>query len=532
MMLDLLIKNAFVIDGTGAPAFKADIGVKSGKIVLETDGLSAKETIEAEGKYLCPGFIDAHSHGDLVLGTDYGRLCKTSQGITTEICGQCGTSMFPVVAEYEEELKGVLSVGTFQFPSELSSFTSFEKYAEYADKQKLTTNVKVMVGHGSLRVAVMGFQNRKSNPKELEEMKKLLREAMEQGAMGISSGLIYSPSCYAETEELVELAKVVSEFGGIYATHMRNESYDVVKSVEEALRIGKEADVPVFISHHKACGIANWGLPEKTLQLIERAKKDGRTVTIDQYPYLASMTNINVVVPPKYFADGVEMLGEKAKNPSYRAKMKEEILNPETDFENQYLNCGGWENIMISSLPETPQYNGMTFAEAAEQRGQDGFDAYFDLLSENHGVGVCIYFSMCEGDLCRIFKSPDTVIGTDGICRAMDEKAHPRAWGSFPHAINYFCREKKLMSLEEVIHKSTLLTAERTGLDKKGAVKDSWDADLLVFDYDNLYDRAEYKHSNVLCDGIEYVLVGGEIVYCEKKLTGAFPGRLIRHKKF
>ncbi len=529
-MLDVLIKGAVVIDGTGAPGYRGTIGVKDGKIVLNPALYEAKNVIDANGLYLCPGFIDAHSHGDMVLGQDYAMLCKVSQGITTEIAGQCGTSMFPVVPGQEEGLKGILSVGALSFPDEFSDYTSFEKYASYVEKTKQATNIKILAGHSSLRHSVMGFQSRKATSEEINQMKIRLREAMEHGALGMSSGLIYSPSCFADTEELIELAKVVGEYGGIYATHMRNESYDVVKSVEEALRIGREANVPVFISHHKVCGIKNWNLSKETLQLIEKAIAEGQRVTLDQYPYLASMTNINVVVPPKYFVNGIEKLAESVKDLQLRKQIKMEILNPETDFENQYLNCGGWENIMISSLPNTPEYDGMTFAEAAKIRNQDGFDTYFDLLAENNGTGVCIYFSMCEEDLCRIFMNENTVVGTDGLCRAMEEKAHPRSWGSFPHAICYFHKEKKLLSLEAMIHKCTKLPAERAMLEKKGAILEGWDADLLLFDYERLKDRAEYKQSNALSDGIEYVMVGGEIVYQNKQMTGKYPGKLIRHK--
>lgn len=529
-MLDILIKNASIVDGTKAPIYIGDVGIKDGKIVL--DGLpdAAEQVIDATGLHLTPGFIDMHSHGDLPLGHDFAKLCKVSQGITTEIAGQCGASMFPVTPEHEEELKGVVSVGTVDYPKEFGDYTTFEKYTSYVDRTDLAANIKILVGHSSLRVAVMGYQNRKCTSEELEQMKTLLREAMEHGAMGMSSGLIYPPSCYADTEELIELAKVVGEYGGIYATHMRNESYDLIKSVKEALLVGKEAGVPVSISHHKACGIPNWNLSVESLRLIREAQEAGQKVTVDQYPYLASMTNINAVVPPKYFDEGVEGLGEKVKDPKIRESIKKDILNPDTDFENQYLNCGGWEHIMISSLPMTPEYDGMTFAEVAKKRGQDGFDAYFDILAANRGRGVCIYFSMCEEDLCRIFLFPDTVVGTDGLCRAMDEKGHPRAWGTFPHAICYFQKEKKLLSLEEMIYKITLLPAQRAMLEKKGAIKDGWDADLLLIDYDRLKDMSEYRESNVVTEGMEYVIVGGEIVYHDKKLTGANPGRLIRHK--
>jgi N-acyl-D-amino-acid deacylase len=360
-------------------------------------------------------------------------------------------------------------------------------------------------------------------------MKSAVREAMEHGAFGISSGLIYSPSCFADTDELIELCKVVAEYGGVYETHMRNESDNVVESVKEAIRIGREAGLPVCISHHKVQGRPNWGLSAETLKLIDEAVASGQKVTTDQYPYLASMTSMNAIIPPAYFGDNLRGLTEKLKNPDIRAKVKAEILNPETGFENQYINCGGFENIMIAALPQTPEYDGMTISEVSDAYGKDVFEMLFDLLVKNECIGSCIYFSMCEEDMCRIFMDPNTVVGTDGIYTFRGQKAHPRAWGTFPHAICYFHKQKQLVSLPEMIRKITLLPAQRAMIANKGAIKEGWDADLVVFDYDKLEDKADYSNTDIKCEGIEYVIVNGQVVYHDKKLTGRYPGRLIRH---
>ena len=365
----------------------------------------------------------------------------------------------------------------------------------------------------------------------LEQMKMLLREAMEQGSLGLSSGLIYAPGCYADREELTELCRVVAEYGGIYTSHMRNESDDVVNGVKEALTIGREAGVPVFISHHKICGVPNWGKSVETLKLVEEARQAGQQVTLDQYPYLASMTNMSAVVPPDHFGEGAaalaRRLGERGKGDGLWRKIAGEIENRQ-DFENQYRNCGGWEHILISSLPETKEYEGMTVAEAARRMGRDGTDTYLELFVRNKGRGNFIYFSMCEEDLCRIFQNPNVCVGTDGLCRGMEEKGHPRAWSSFPHAIAYFQKEKKLLTLEEMIHKITLLPAQRTFLEGRGAIRDGWAADLVILDYDHLEDRADYLHSNVPAGGIDCVLVNGQIVYQDGRLTGKTPGQLLR----
>lgn len=529
-MLDFLIKNATIVDGTGAPAYRGSVGIADGKIVMNPSG-EAAQVIDAEGLHLTPGFVDIHSHGDIVLGEDYGRLCKVSQGVTTEVGGQCGSSMFPINPEELEDAQTVLSVCRTEFPAEMKNWTSFAKYKEYVATLPLSANIKLLVGHSMLRLAAMGLANRRPTAQEPEKMKELLREAMEQGALGMSSGLIYTPSCYAETEELIELAKVVGEYGGIYATHMRNESNGVVQSVQEALRIGREAGVPVLISHHKACGRPNWGLPKKTLQLIAEANAAGMTVTADQYPYTASMTHLKMCVPPKYFALGADGLTELLQDPAKRAAIKAEILDPATEFENQYINCGGFENIFISSLPETPQYAGMFVTEAAEKMGKDPFEAYFDLLVMNKTIGNGIYYSMCDEDLCNIITGPDTVVGSDGICRGFTETTHPRAWGTFPHAICFYVKQKGVLTLEQMIRKMTSLPAQRAMLEGKGVIADGYDADLVLFDYNKLEDKATYTDSNALTEGIEAVIVNGRIVYQDGKLTDAAPGKLILHHK-
>lgn len=529
-MLDILFKNITIVDGTKAPAYIGNVGVKDGKIVMDGVTDNAEHTVDGTGLHISPGFIDAHSHGDGIYGTDFWRMCKISQGITTEITGQCGSSMFPVRADHADELKRMLSLICRNYPSEYGTFTSFKNYLNYVNNLNLAANAKQLIGHGSLRVAVMGYQNRKCNRQELEAMKAAIREAMENGALGMSSGLIYSPSCFADTDELVELCKVVSEYGGVYETHMRNESFDVVNGVKEALKIGKEAKIPVFISHHKIQGRPYWGDSIKTLQLIDEAIEKGQEVTIDEYPYLASMTNMNAIIPPKYFSNNLIGLTEMLKDADTRVKIKDDIENPMSVFENQYINCGGWDNIQIASMPKTPKYDGMMLSDVATEYGKDGFETLFDLLVKNECSGTCIYYSMCDEDLCRIFKNPNTVVGTDGLYSFKGEKSHPRAWGTFPHAICHFVKEKKIVSLEEMIHKITLLPAERTRIEGKGAIKDGWDADLVVFDYDKLIDKASYNNPDELSEGIEFVLVNGEIVYNNKQMTGEYPGKLLLHR--
>ncbi len=531
-MYDLLIKNAMIIDGTGKPAFAGCVASEQGKIKVLPEGCGdeAKTVIDAKGMYVSPGFIDPHSHGDVPLGKTFNSVSKISQGITTHIAGQCGFSMFPVNPKTLHLMQEGMAIFTDTFPEEMETFTTFENYLKYASKLKIPENVKFLAGHVSLRIAAMGFDNRKPTQEEMDHMKSMLREAMEHGAMGLCSGLIYIPSVYADVEEFVELCKVVAEYDGVYTTHMRNESGDVLKSIAEAIEVGRRSGCRVHISHLKVCGKPNWGLSKQIIETIKKAQDEGIRVTADQYPYTASMTHLNVCIPPKYFTKGISGMVEILKDPAMREQIKEEIRT-DSSYENQYLNCGGFEGVFVSRCAATPEYEGMTIAEAAKKHNMDEFDLFFDLLIRNNGVASAIYFCMCEEDVFNIIRFDSVMPGTDGIVKSEKERAHPRAYGTFPRAINYFVKENHILPLEAMIHKMTGLTAEKTMLDGKGVIADGMDADLVVFNYDTVRDTADFMESSRLADGIEYVIVAGQVVYHDKQLTGATPGKIILHHK-
>ncbi len=530
-MFDLLIKNATVIDGTGKPAFSASVAAKDGKIkVLPADcSDGAKTVIDGTGLNVSPGFIDAHSHGDVPLGKQFASLCKISQGITTHVAGQCGFSMFPVNPANLNLMQAGMAIFTDTFPREMETFTTFENWLKYALTLKIPENIAFLVGHVSLRIAAMGFENRKPTRDELERMKSMLREAMENGAFGMSTGLIYIPSVYAEIDEIVELCKVIKEYDGVYTTHMRNESGNVLKSIEEALEVARRSGCRLHISHLKVCGKPYWGLSAKMIKLINNARAEGIRVTADQYPYTASMTHLNVCIPPKYFTKGISGMVEYLKDPAMRKQIKEEILDPKTPFENQYINCDGFDHIFVSSCTATPEYEGKFIGDSAKETGKDPFDVFFDIMLRNNGVASALYFCMSDDDVFRIIKDDSVMVGTDGIVKAEHERSHPRAYGTFPRALSYFVREKHVLPLETMVHKMTGLTAEKMMLPGKGIIADGYDADLVVFNYDTVRDTADFVDSDRLADGIEYVIVGGKIVYKEKKLTGAHPGKIILH---
>ena len=526
--MDIVIKNAKIIDGSGKAAYNGTIGVSNGKFVLHGDMENAACVIDATGKYVAPGFIDAHSHGDELLGADdFGELCKVNQGVTTQIVGQCGISSAPTSGKIKcdplispenmnDELVGLTQLGL-----------SWTEYMQFARKVPKVTNYKFFVGFNTIRAAVMGFDNRKPTASELEQMRSLLREAMEAGAVGMSSGLIYVPGTYADTDELVEVAKAMASYGGIYATHMRNESDDLLSSVQEAIEIGRRASVAVNISHFKVMGRRNWGKHKQAIKVIEQARAEGIDVTCDQYPYDCSMTYYTPCIPPWHFSDGIDALIEKLKSESFRRQLREEICSPETDFENWYINTGGWDGITICTSPCVPEAEGLTIAAYAEKIGKDPFDAYFDLVIENKGLGTAIYHSISDDDVADIIRLPYVMVGSDGIVNRRSEKCHPRGWGTMVRAICFFCKDRNVLSLEELIYRMTGLTAERFSLYGKGYIREGYDADLVVFDYDNLRDNATYANPTALADGIDYVIIKGKIVYRDHKLTDERLGEVL-----
>ena len=522
-MLDMLIQNATIVDGSGAPRRTGNIGIRKGKLVMSPENGSAKTVIDAAGRIVCPGFIDAHSHGDRILGTHDNALFRTAQGITTELCGNCGSSEAPVDPNNKVAFHG----GRHDW-SEMVNWGTFEGFLQSAEKMALTTNARFYVGHHNLRKIVMGMENRYATSKELDAMKGLLRECMEAGAGGFSSGLIYAPGSYAGQEELAALAEVIVPFDGVYATHMRNESRYLIESVTETIDVGRRAGCRVDISHHKAVGKPNWGKTKTTLELIRKANEDGIMVTCDQYPYERCMTILTACISTKHIAAGTN-LRESLKDPAFRAMLRKEMEDPNSDYDNYYLNSNGWGGVFVADAPNNPDANGLFISEYAEKLNQDPFETYFDLLMNNPRVWA-VYCTMNEDDVCDVIKAPYTVVGTDGCNYYWSETGHPRSSSTYPHAINYFVKEKKVLTLEEMIHKMSGSPAERLNVANKGLLKDGYDADLVIFDYDRLKDTATYVETHKQPEGIDYVIVNGEIVYKDMEFTGIHAGRVIRHR--
>ena len=534
MKYQLLIKNAQVIDGTGTAPYQKDIAVLSGKILTDPDPeCPAEEVIDASGLALVPGFIDAHCHEDETLGNEASTLSKLSQGITTVSCGNCGESYFPVpkdpgrLAIMKQAKAEYLAAPDCGYKDIFDTFTSFSAYRKYIENRPTAYNYTMMTGHGTLRISVMGMDNRKPTDREMDEMKALLRESMEHGSRGLSTGLIYAPECYADEEEITELCKVVAEYDGYYAVHLRNEGGEFVEAVEEAIRTARNAGCRLNLSHHKTCGKENWGKTVTTLQMIEDAAKDGMFIFTDVYPYLATGNYINICLPKEFFENGQEKMQELLRDPAVRAEMKEAILHWK---ESRYNNCGGFENIVVCNAPASPQAVGKSIAEYARFLGKDEFETYFDLCSENGVAGQAAYFAMSEEDLERILMDDNAVICTDSYDIGPANAVHPRSFGSFPLCLSRYVRERKLMSAEQMIHRMTGRTAAFMNLPQKGLIRDGYDADLLLFDPETIAPAADFAHSRALSKGILRVLVSGETVYENYRMTEKKPGRFIAYR--
>ena len=495
-MYDLIIKNGKIIDGTGSPYYRADVAVKDGKIArIGKDLGDAERVIDASGLTVTPGFIDSHSHADSALLTYPELIEKVEQGITTSITGQCGSSAAPTRE---------ISAGEF---------------LEGLRDKPFGANTVFLIGHCTLRRLTVGVENRAPTAEELEKMKELLRDGLEHGAAGLSYGLYYTPGCYAALPELVALAQVVAEYNGIITAHIRNESSAVVQSVEEFLEIVRQTGARGVISHHKSAQKANWGKVQHTLRMIDEANEDGFEVYCDVYPYTASNTSLCATIIPKEYRDKsdddiVKMLSDEA--------MRQQIREDAVKSLGEDLS---W--VMITSCTKLPHVQGKRISELAEAWGKSHYDAAFDVIRDSHVSCSASSFSMCEDDVETVLRHPRAMICTDsGVARHLTVY-HPRLRGTFPRVLGRYVRERGVTTLQEMIRKMTAMPAMVYGLKGKGLLVEGFDADICIFDADTIIDRAEYVDCTKRAEGLNYVLVGGEIVAENAVYTGALPGKML-----
>jgi N-acyl-D-amino-acid deacylase len=521
-MLDFLIQNSTIIDGSGAPAYIGSVGLENGKIRLFTqkDALpDARERLDGAGLTVTPGFIDAHSHGDLTLAGKYATLSKINQGITSQVCGQCGVSMFPVnPAAPQLFARFVAGIAPYpELPENPGILKSAAAFMDWMQSLHNPVTTYTFVGHGTLRLWAMGYENRIPDGGELKKMQDMLRRCMREGALGLSTGLVYAPSCYAKNEELLALLRVVAEEGGKYATHPRNEADRVVEARRESIMLAREAGVPLCVSHLKAAGKKNWGKPHQLLLDVDAAVQQGQRLLVDCYPYMAGNTALNVSIPPRYFSDGLPGLLKALRSPSEREIIKAEMSRP-SNYDNYIYNSGGFSGTYVSSCPVDHAAEGMFITEYARKAGMDPFDAYCDILLKNGGLGLGIYFHMSEDDVAEIIRHPLCVISTDGLVGKPNENPHPRSFGTMGRAYTLMVRERSFATPEQAVRKMSGQAADFLALTGKGYVREGYDGDLLIMNLSDFTDTSTYAAGNGLCAGLKRVYAGGKCVYNEGEL--------------
>ncbi|HHT9153671.1 MAG TPA: N-acyl-D-amino-acid deacylase family protein [Candidatus Hypogeohydataceae bacterium YC40] len=528
----LIIKNGTVVDGTGSPARQLDLAIKGYKIAfmgkLDDRGTAVPcPCIDATGLIVAPGFIDAHSHSDFLCLIEPKSQSKVLDGVTTEICGNCGSSPFP------------LSEKTYMRKQE--GYKKYELEIDWRDAQGFFNRLKdtpssinrgFLVGHGSIRDFIISYEARNPTQEELSRMKEELIKALEAGALGLSSGLIYPPGCFASTEELVELCKIVAKKGGVYTTHMRDEGDKLSEAVGEALEIARQSGVSLEISHLKTSGQRNWPKLEAVIRLLEEASSQGIKVSCDRYPYIAAATDLGVLLPRWVQEGGIEKVMERLTHPPTRKKIVQEIL------EGRRSHSGGnnWDSIVISAVhsPDREELEGKGLGQLATLLGKPPVEVALDLLVEEEGRVWVLLFSMSEENLEKILPLPFVCIGSDSSLRAREGplsegKPHPRAYGTFSRILGRYVREKGILSIEGAIHKMTGQPAQKFGLNTRGLLKEDYFADVTIFNPGKVIDRATFLQPHEYSAGIEYVFVNGRLTVDKGHHTGATCGAVLKH---
>jgi N-acyl-D-amino-acid deacylase len=528
---DFVIQNGRIIDGSGNPWVSGDVAIRDDRIVKlgKVDASLAKRVIDAHGLVVSPGFIDMLGQSEMALLIDNRSLSKLSQGITTEITGE-GASAAPQDALTLPRLQADLD----QYHLKVD-WTTLDDFFSRLEKNRAPLNIGTYVGAAQVREATLGDVDRKPTPEELEKMKALIAQAMQEGAFGISTALIYPPGHYAKTEELIELSKVASQYGGIYATHMRSEGQSEVAGVEEALRIGKEAGLPVEIFHLKVIGQPRWGSMPKIVAMIQAARDAGQDVSADMYPYVAGGTALAASLPPWVADGGIPKLLERLTDPALRTRIKDELATEHPNWENLYLGSGGASGLLLAGVvnPDLKKYDGQTLAQVATAQGKAPLDALMDFVIADKAQTGAIYFIANEDDLRYGLKQPWTGIGLDGSELSLDgplfdAHTHPRAFGSMPRFLGHYVRDEHLLPLEQAVRKITSLPAQRERLQDRGLLKQGFFADITIFDPATIIDRATYQNPAQLSEGVRYVFVNGQLEYEAGKLTGSQAGRVLR----
>ncbi len=530
---DVLVTGGRIVDGTGSPWFDGDIGIVGDRIaaVGRLAGRRAARTIDARGLYVSPGFIDMLGQSEFHILADSRAASKITQGITTEITGE-GSSIAPMNDRLAAEAKAQFDA----FEVALDFRTLGEYLTRVETRSKPAINLGTFVGAGGLRAHVIGDSQRAATPEELEQMKALVRQAMEEGALGLSTSLQYVPDRFASTDEIVELAKVAAEHGGRYLTHQRSESNQIIPSLDEAFAVAERARIPTEVWHLKTAYRANWGRMPEILAHFRAARARGLDVTANIYPYDRASNGLDACLPLWVRDGGTDAMIARLKDPAQRERIKRDMEDPNPkDWENQWYGSGGASGVLLSSVldPGLRKWEGKTLAEIGREMGKDPRDAAMDLVIADRAEASVIISIMREDDVRAALADPMVSIGTDSGARAEDgplsiSKSHPRAWGSFTKILGTYVRDEKLIPLEDAIRRFTSRPATRMGIHDRGLIRPGFKADLTIFDLATVRDRSTFTDPNHYSEGIRHVLVNGQAVVADGTITDARPGQVIR----
>lgn len=518
---DVLIKNGTVYDGSGGNPRRADVAIRNDQIVAigNFKNAKAKNVIDAKGLAVAPGFINMLSHSYNSILTDGRSLGELRQGVTTQIFGE-GSSMGPLSPEMKQRRN--------------VPWTTLAEYLKYAEQKGISQNIASYIGATTIREYVIGLEDKKATPEQLAQMRELVKQEMEAGALGIGSSLIYAPAFYATTEELIEMCKVASQYQGKYISHMRSEGNQLLEGVQELIRIAREANIPAEIYHLKASGQTNWPKMDQAIKLIEDARKQGLKITADMYTYTAGATGLNSTLPPWTLDGGYEALFKRLQDPDTRRKIAEEVRQPTDKWENMYQLAGSPERILLAGFrnPALRQYIGKNIGEVAKLRGKDPIETIMDLILEDRSRVDTVYFMMSEENIKKQLKLPWVSFGSDAASMAaegafLNSSTHPRAYGNFARLLGKYVREEKVIPLQEAIRRLAALPAQNLGLDRRGMLKAGYFADVVIFDPKTIADTATFEKPHQYAIGMQHVFVNGVQLLKDGEHTNARSGRAL-----
>jgi len=528
---DIVIINGHIIDGTGSPWYSGDIGIRGGKIdsIGNLSAAPRTRTIDAGGKVVAPGFIDMLGQSESTILVDPRLPSKIYQGITTEITGE-GESIAPLndsILRADQEHYDQYHIQ--------ADWRTLRQFFSRIEKQGMGINLASYVGATRVRRMVLGDNDVQPTAAQLEQMKELVRQAMRDGAVGVSTSLEYAPAPYAKTEELIALAAEASKFGGIYATHMRNEGTGILPAIDEAVRIGREAHIPVEIWHFKVGGKPSWGHMPEAIAKVNSARAEGIDISADTYAYTAWFNDFSAFIPAWAHDGGNTKLLERLKDPAMRARIRKDMLTPSDQWDNEWQEIPGPEAVLIGVVnnPQLLPLQGKTLADIAKMWNKDPMDALFDLLIEDHALTSVAVFGMSEPDVSLALQQPWVSIDNDSSGTSPEgllgqEHPHPRAYGTFPRILRKYVREEHTLTLEDALRKFSALPAQRMHFTDRGVIKAGMSADIVIFDPASIHDVATFERPNQLSEGMVYVLVNGVPVIDQTKMTGALPGKVLR----